>query len=103
MYNPKIEYQPQEEIKRFQEQKLKEMLNYLSNFSPFYKKLFLKEKIEIHKIKTLEDLQHIPITTKEDLQQFNEEFYCVDKSKFVDYITTSGTLAEPTTFALTDA
>lgn len=103
MYNPKIEYQPQDEIKRFQEQKLKEMLNYLSNFSPFYKKLFLKEKIEIHKIKTLEDLQHIPITTKEDLQQFNEEFYCVDKSKFVDYITTSGTLAEPTTFALTDA
>ena len=43
MYNPKIEYQPQEEIKRFQEQKLNEMLNYLSNFLRFIKIIFKRE------------------------------------------------------------
>jgi phenylacetate-CoA ligase len=78
------------------------MLTYIQQNSPFYQRLFRKHNINPTEIQTLEDLQQIPFTSKEDLQQYNEDFYCVDKSKFVDYITTSGTLADPTTFAMTD-
>lgn len=102
MFHPKIEYQTPEEIKTFQEQEMRKMLTYIQQNSPFYQRLFREHNINPSQIQTLEDLQQIPFTSKEDLQQYNEDFYCVDKSKFVDYITTSGTLADPTTFAMTD-
>ena len=101
MYKPEIEYQPRTVIKAFQEEKLREDLQYLKARSKFYQNLFQKEHIDIDKIKTLEDLQCIPVTTKEDLQLHNEDFFCVEKSKIADYITTSGTLSDPTTFAMT--
>jgi phenylacetate-CoA ligase len=102
MFHPKIEYQTPENIKIFQEQEMRKMLTYIQQNSPFYRRLFREHNINPSQIQTLEDLQQIPFTSKEDLQQYNEDFYCVDKSKFVDYITTSGTLADPTTFAMTD-
>lgn len=101
MFKPEIEFQPRNVIKAFQEEKLREDLQYLKAHSKFYQNLFSKNHIDISKIKTLEDLQHIPVTTKEDLQLHNEDFFCVEKSKIADYITTSGTLSDPTTFAMT--
>jgi phenylacetate-CoA ligase len=99
---PAIETQPSAIIKSFQEQKLKEQLFFLSEKSAFYRKLFRKTRIDIAKIKTLEDLTLIPPTTKDDLQQHNEDFICVPRKKIIDYITTSGTLGDPVTFAMTD-
>lgn len=101
-FYPNIEREPLYVIKKFQEEKLIETLDYVNRLSPYYKNLFKKEKIDISKIKTLEDLSIIPLTKKEDLQINNKDFVCVDKSKIVDFITTSGTLSTPTTFALTD-
>ncbi len=100
---PEIEQQPQAVIKRFQEEKLVEALVYLSNNSPFYRRLFNRHHIDVSKIKRLEDLSVIPLTDKADLHQYNQDFICVPKEKIIDYITTSGTLGEPVTFALTDA
>jgi len=100
---PFIEYRPQAEIKRFQEEKLAEMLAYIHARSPFYKRMFQKHSVAIDKIKTLEDLQLIPFTTKQDLQLHNEDFLCVSRENVIDYITTSGTLGTPATFAMTDA
>ncbi len=99
---PKIERKSQTEIKLFQEEKLKELLHYIRAKSPFYQKLFKENSIDISEIKTLEDLAKIPFTTKNDLQQNNEDFYCVSKDKIVDYSTTSGTLGDPVTFGLSD-
>ena len=78
-YNPEIEYQPREVIQKFQEEKLQKELIYLRNHSPFYRQLFQKEHINIDKIKTIADLQDIPITTKKDLQIHNQDFICVPK------------------------
>ena len=89
------------EIKKFQETKMAEILSYIQAYSPYYKQLFKQEKIDISKIKKIEDLQHIPITTKQDLQIRNMEFLCVPATQILDYVTTSGTLGEPVTFALT--
>ena len=44
----------------------------------------------------------MPVTTKEDLQKYNDDFLCVPANKIIDYATTSGTLGDPVTFGLTD-
>ena len=101
-FYPSIERSDIREIKRFQEQKLQELLTYLEKNSPFYQKLFRENNINISDIQTLEDLQKIPITTKNDIQQHNDDFFCVTPDKIVDYSTTSGTLGDPVTFGLSD-
>ncbi len=71
-FYPDIEKEPLSVIKKFQEEKLIETLDYVNRLSPYYKNLFKKEKIDISKIKTLEDLRIIPLTKKEDLQINNK-------------------------------
>ena len=100
--NRELHYQAPSEIKAFQEERLKETLKYVSQHSRFYKKMFAEHHIDVTAINTLEDLQLIPPTTKQDLQANNTEFLCVSPIDVVDYVTTSGTLGEPVTFALTE-
>jgi len=99
--NPHIQYEPAKKIKAFQEQKLAEQLIYLQTYSEFYRNMFKTHHIHIEDVKTIEDLQKIPVTTKTDLQLCNEQFICVSKEQIIDYVTTSGTLGDPVTFALT--
>ncbi|HKX85314.1 MAG TPA: AMP-binding protein [Flavobacterium sp.] len=99
---PAIEKASLKEIKQFQELKLKEMLVYLNQNSPYYKRLFASENIDITSIQSIEDLQRIPVTTKTQLQEYNDDFFCVPMHKIIDYATTSGTLGSPVTFGLTD-
>jgi phenylacetate-CoA ligase len=99
---PTIQYESPETIKRFQDDRLKETLAYLTARSPYYKELFHKEKIDASKIKRIEDLQHIPTTDKTALQKRNRDFTCVPQEKIVDIVTTSGTLGEPVIFGLTE-
>jgi phenylacetate-CoA ligase len=99
---PAIEKASLKEIKQFQELKLKEMLVYLNQNSPYYKRLFASENIDITSIQSIEDLQQIPVTTKTQLQEYNDDFFCVPMHKIIDYATTSGTLGSPVTFGLTD-
>src|SRR5450432_1245781 len=89
-------------IKTMQEQGLTETLCYLQQHSPFYKDLFGTNKIDISTIKKLEDLQQLPFTAKEDLQQRNDDFLCVPKNKIIEYTSTSGTLGSPVTIAPTE-
>jgi len=97
-----IDFWASEEIRKYQEQKLGDLLNYVNKNSAFYKELFKENNIDISRIKTLEDLQLLPFTSKDDLYNRNDDFICVDRLKIVDYITTSGTLGDPVTFAMTD-
>jgi phenylacetate-CoA ligase len=85
-----------------QEQKLQELLLYVSQNSPFYKDLFAKHNINIADIKAIADLSKIPTTTKDDLQQRNNDFLCVPAEKVIEYTSTSGTLGSPVTIALTE-
>ena len=99
---PFIEKADIQDIKIFQEEKLQELLQYLESNSPFYQKLFKENNIQISDIQTLEDLQKIPTTSKNDIQQNNDDFFCIPQNQIVDYSTTSGTLGDPVTFGLSD-
>ncbi|MEB3802019.1 AMP-binding protein [Flavobacterium columnare] len=100
---PEIETLSSLAIKEFQEQKLKELLVYLNTHSTYYKNMFGHYQVDIKQIQTLEDLQKLPLTSKNDLQQHNDDFLCVPRHKIIDYSTTSGTLGNPVTFGLTDS
>jgi phenylacetate-CoA ligase len=85
-----------------QEKKLGELLIYLSRHSPFYMELFSKNNIRLDEIKILSDLTKLPTTTKDDLQQRNNDFLCVPLNQVAEYTSTSGTLGSPVTIALTE-
>lgn len=99
---PVIEKGTPQEIKSFQEKKLKELLTYILANSTYYKNLFKANGIDVNSINTIEDLAKVPVTTKDDLYKFNKDFICVSPNKIIDYVTTSGTLGDPLTFALTN-
>ncbi|PWL58055.1 MAG: phenylacetate--CoA ligase [Bacteroidales bacterium] len=98
-----IEFCTPEEIRDYQNGKLREALNYLNGHSPFYQRMFRENGIDLESIKTVDDLVKIPFTEKKDLQLYNRDFICVPAEKIIDYITTSGTLGEPVTFGCTDS
>jgi phenylacetate-CoA ligase len=101
-YFPETDYLPKDKIKIMQEKKLHELLNYLAQHSPFYRELFAANNIQPAEIKTLDDLVKIPTTSKEHLQQRNDDFLCVSRDKIIEYSSTSGTLGKPVTIALTE-
>ncbi|TDS14523.1 phenylacetate-CoA ligase [Sphingobacterium paludis] len=97
-----MERQTAVEIKAYQEELLRRQLHYLNEKSPYYRALFAKHEIDVSRIQTLEDLSRIPTTSKDDIQQHNEEFFCVEPSEVIDYCSTSGTLGRPVSFGLTE-
>lgn len=102
MYIPDIELQSSAAIAQFQAKELQHLLGYLRQFSPFYKEWFAQHNVNTDNIRSIEDLHQLPVVTKEDLQQRNWDFLCVDKSKIAEYTTTSGTLGRPVIIPLTE-
>jgi phenylacetate-CoA ligase len=101
-FDPAIQYAAPEAIERYQVVRLAETLGYVVQHSPFYRRLFSEHHIAPRSVRNLEDLARLPVTTKEDLQLHGGDFVCVPPERVIDYVTTSGTLGEPVTFALTD-
>ena len=102
MYSANAAFQDKNSINAMQHKKLGELLQRLNTYSPFYKKQFQTHNIDIASIQSVKDLVLLPVTNKEDLQQNNDDFLCVDKSRIIEYTSTSGTLGSPVTIALTE-
>ncbi len=89
-------------IESMQQQKLRELMLYLGRNSPYYRELFSLHNIRPEEIKTLADMNRIPVTNKENLQDRTEDFLCVPRNQIIEYTSTSGTLGTPVTIALTE-
>ena len=100
-YSPEAAFQSAAQIKAMQEIKLQETVAYLNEHSPFYREFFSRSGFNSKGIKSIDDLEVIPVTIKEDLQQRNEDFLCVPRNKIIEYSSTSGTLGNPVTVMLT--
>ena len=98
---PDIELQPNSTIRNFQEHKLRELMVYLADRSPFYQKHFAAHEVSAASIRSIHDLETIPPVTKDDLQQSNWDFLCVPRQEIIEYTSTSGTMGRPVTIALT--
>ena len=103
MRNPHIQFTDKGSIRAYQNARLQEEILYAVENSPFYRRLFEQSGIDHSSIKTVDDLVKLPVTTKDDLQRHNRDFIAVPAAQIIDYVTTSGTLGDPVTFALTDS
>lgn len=72
-------------------------VEYAKAHSPFYR----QKLAEFPQVRTLSDLSTLPLTTKKDVSQAGENFWCVARQKVVDLCTTSGTTGIPTLYPLT--
>ncbi len=78
----KLSKMSSKEIKDMQEKKLRAFIaNQVALYSPYYKELFKKHKIDPFKIKGVKDLKHIPFTYKSDIAPTEEQ-----PSKHRDFI-----------------
>jgi phenylacetate-CoA ligase len=93
-FKPAIEFSDAAQIKAFQNKALLEMLAYINTHSPYDKSRFKALHIDISKVRTVDDLVNLPVTGKDDLAAYNEDFLCVEKRDIIDYITTSGTIGD---------
>lgn len=102
-YSNDTPFQSKETIASIQVNRLRGLLQYLQQNSPFYQEVFADHHINTEQILSLEDLTRIPTTSKEDLQQRNDDFLCIGRDKIIEYTSTSGTLGSPVMVALTES
>jgi phenylacetate-CoA ligase len=92
----------EEKLKKYQEKRLRSVVKNAYDSVPFYHELFKKYKIGPNSVKTVKDLEKIPVVKKEDLR--SERLRRLLSSKF-DYgklkqLRTSGSTGEPFRFCI---
>ncbi|MDF2874686.1 MAG: Phenylacetate--CoA ligase [Sporomusa sp.] len=83
-----------EGIATIQERRLRDTIEYVYSYSPFYRRLFDECGLHPADIRTTADLQKLPFTTTKDILQW-QDFLCVPEEKLAAVYTTSGTTGEP--------
>jgi phenylacetate-CoA ligase len=101
-WNKKIETAPRQELENHQLELLKKQVKYCFENSVFYQKKFKNAGIKPDDIKTLEDTQKIPFTSKNDLRD-NYPFgmVTVPFENIVELHASSGTTGNPIVGAYT--
>ena len=102
-WNDKFECMPVEELKKFQLEKLKETIAWVSEKVPFYKNKFKEMGISAGDIKSLEDVAKLPFTVKNDLRDNYPFGLCaVPLEEVVRVHASSGTTGKPITGPYTE-
>ncbi|XCF06528.1 phenylacetate--CoA ligase family protein [Tamlana crocina] len=87
-----------EQLEGFQLKKLKELIAFAYQYSPFYRKTFDKKGIKPSDITSLSDLKKLPTITKRELIQHNSEIHTNYKFKKTFQAKTSGTSGQSLVF-----
>lgn len=102
IYNHTFETMPRREIEAVQLKRLQATIERIYATVPFYKKSFDKAGIKPEDIKSLNDLQRIPFTTKLDLRDnYPYDMFAVPMEQVVRIHASSGTTGKPTVVGYT--
>jgi phenylacetate-CoA ligase len=97
----KNQWRPYEELKREQEQQLRKMICYSYENVPYYHRLFNSLNIRPYSIRTVEDLEKLPILTKEMIKANPGDFTPTDLSRIKHKeLTTGGSTGVPLSYRL---
>jgi len=93
---------PKKDLKELQERKLRSIVRYAYEYSPFYRWKFKEHGIDPWDIRGINDLQKLPFTKKQDLRD-NYPFgmFAVPLSQIVRFHASSGTTGKPTVVGYT--
>lgn len=83
------------------ESKLQKLAEYVYNNSIYWRNVFDENQINIEDFDS-NSLRRLPVISKKTLESNLEEMICVDKSKIIDYVSTSGTTSKPVYVPLTN-
>lgn len=84
------QWESRDELKKEQEKKLRNMINFCYKDVPYYHKLFKELKLTPDDIKTIEDLQKIPIINKDTIKENWESFKPLKMNKMKYYVQATG-------------
>jgi len=90
-------FKRRKEIEKFKNEKLHWLVLHAFKNVPFYRRYWNKNKVNIDEIKTVEDLEKMPIVKREDLMKNPKDFIAQNYSPFLTTLTTSGTSRRPLT------
>lgn len=97
-------YLSSEELQKYRNEKLREIVKYAYEHVVFYREKFRKARIEPDDIKTVADLAKLPIVSKEEVRRNFDRMisndYDISKLKM---LRTSGSTGEPLHFCITPA
>ncbi|NOZ76693.1 MAG: phenylacetate--CoA ligase, partial [Euryarchaeota archaeon] len=101
-FEKEIETMSLKRLKRLQEERLAEVVQYCYENIPMYRKRFDEAGLKPEDIKTLEDLPKIPFTVKDDLRDhYPYGILARPLSHIVRFHSSSGTTGIPTVVAYT--
>ncbi len=101
MYKPKLETMSREALLEHQLDLFRKQMAYVYERSSMYKRKFDQEGIRPDQIKTMDDVQRVPFTVKEELRQSQEryppfgDFHCIPPKEGVRVFQTTGTTGMP--------
>ena len=88
-----------EELREFQEMKLRRLIDHCYVNVPFYKHVFDENKIKPGEIRTISDLKALPVMTKQTMSENSDDLLARNYSKkLMETETTSGSTGKPTRF-----
>jgi len=102
IWNPEIECTDRESLRALQTKRLKAMVERVTKQVPFYRNKLKELGLEPGDIKSIDDLKHLPFTTKNDLRD-NYPFglFTVPQSEIVRLHASSGTTGKSTVVGYT--
>jgi len=101
MWRPDLETMSREEFEKRQVKLFRKQMKYVIEKSPFYRRKFSEAGVAPNDIRTIEDIQSVPFTTKAELLKSQEEhpifgdFPCLPPEAACRVFQTSGTTGTP--------
>jgi phenylacetate-CoA ligase len=102
IFQPEFEKMPRNKLVELQEERLRRIVKYCYEKVPVYTRKFRDAGITPSDIKTLDDLEKVPFTEKEDLRKaYPYGMLAADINDVLELHASSGTTGHPTTCAYT--
>ena len=103
IWNPDAEKADRKDMRQHQIQSLRNLVEMVYNQVPFYKKKFDDAGVKPEDIKTLEDIQKLPFTTKNDMREtYPYGLVASSQAEIVEVHASSGTTGTPVVDAYTE-
>ncbi len=95
-WNEKMETLPLKELHAVQLRKLRAQVHHMYEHNPIYKKKFKETGVTPDSVKTLDDIQKIPFSVKDELREhYPIGLQCVPQEEVIRYHMSSGTTGKP--------
>lgn len=101
-FNEEFETLPRPALEAIQFKRLEDVLKRVNTNVPFYRDSFAKAGIKLSNIKSLEDLQQLPFTTKQNMRDsYPYNLFAAPMDEIVRIHASSGTTGKPTVVGYT--